>query len=88
MALDPELRVSQKKKAFVIGGASVARIPCGQERGATGDFVLSEEDATCIQCTAPSGFFHLLGCESEQCPKCLGQAIGCRCTYDKAEGWR
>jgi hypothetical protein len=86
--LSPELKEAQKKTAFSIGGKNVARIVCGQESGEAGDYVLDEEDATCIQCRAPSGFFHLLGCESEECPKCHGQAIGCRCSYGESETWR
>ena len=86
--MDAQLKDSQQKKAFQIGGVPFARISCGQESGEVGDYVLSEEDCTCIQCGAPSGFFHLLGCESEQCPKCRGQAISCSCRYDESETWR
>ena len=86
--LSPELKESQRKTAFKIGGATLTRIVCGQESGEAGDYVLKEVDATCIQCGAPSGFYHLVGCESEECPKCQGQAISCRCGYDKSETWR
>jgi hypothetical protein len=86
--LRPELKESQKKPAFEIGGALLARIACGQESGEAGDYVLSEDDATCIQCGAPSGFYHLLGCESEECPKCHSQAISCQCSYGDSETWR
>jgi len=86
--LSPELKESQKKAAFNIGSKTLARIACGQESGEAGDYVLKEDDATCIQCGAPSGFYDLLGCESEECPKCHGQAISCRCSYNESETWR
>jgi len=89
------LQAAQAKKTFTIGGKARARIPCGYESGESGDYVLDsafEADGTdksvCVQCGAPSGFFHLLGCESEQCPKCGGQALGCSCKYGPAEDWR
>ena len=86
--LSPALREAQKKKAFKIGGTLYPRVPCGHERGEAGQYVLSEEDATCIDCGAPSGFLHLLECDNEECPKCHGHAASCRCQNDRSETWR
>ena len=89
------LQAAQAKMTFTIGGKAHPRIACGYERGESGDYVLDsafETDGTdksvCVQCGAPSGFLHLLGCESEQCPRCGGQALGCSCKYAPAEDWR
>jgi hypothetical protein len=94
-ALRERLEAAQAKKTFTIGGRGYARIPCGYEGGESGDYVLDSafaevgtEKAVCVQCGAPSGFLHLLGCESEQCPKCGEQALGCACKYDPVEDWR
>ena len=86
--LSPTLQEAQKKKAFRIDGKLYPRVSCGLERGEAGQYVLSEEDATCIECGTPSGFFHVLNCDNEECPKCHGQAASCRCQYDRSETWR
>ncbi len=94
-ALRERLQAAQAKKTFTIQGRGYTRISCGREGGESGDYVLDSafaetgtEEAVCVQCGAPSGFLHLPGCESEQCPKCGGQALGCACKYDPAEDWR
>ena len=37
-------------------------------------------DHRCADCDVEVGEFHLPGCDSEVCPKCTGQALGCDCT--------
>jgi len=36
----------------------------------------------CRDCGAKRGGFHHAGCDTESCPRCGGQALGCRCTDD------
>ena len=79
--MDEALRNSQRKKEFLIDDVAYPRIPCGYETGAFGDDILDPDDATCVRCYAPSGFYHLLGCGLEQCPICNEGALGCRCQY-------
>src|SRR5436190_22679517 len=90
-----QLEEAQKGKTFRIAGREYARIPCGFEEGEVGDYVLDTsfdehdaKDAVCVDCDAPSGFLHLLGCECEQCPRCRGQALGCSCPYEDSEDWK
>lgn len=41
----------------------------------------------CHDCGAPIGTFHHPGCDMEECPKCLRQAISCDCLpFNRYEG--
>lgn len=40
----------------------------------------------CHDCNTPAEGLHHPGCDSERCPACHGQAIGCGCTDDE-EDW-
>lgn len=33
----------------------------------------------CHDCGAPIGTYHHAGCDTEECPNCHGQALGCQC---------
>lgn len=39
-----------------------------------------EHTTTCHDCSAPPGTLHHPGCDTERCPGCGGQAIGCGCS--------
>ena len=77
------LNSSQPIKQFRIGTEVYPRIPCGYETGSFGEDILDPDDATCVKCMAPSGFFHLLGCGLEQCPVCKEGVLGCGCPVDQ-----
>ncbi len=90
-----QLDDAQKQKVFKIDGRDYPRIACGYEEGEYGNFVLDtsfdeheSNDAVCVDCGAPSGFLHILGCECEQCPRCGEQALGCPCKYAGSEAWK
>lgn len=38
--------------------------------------------ANCHDCAAPHGTPHHPGCDTERCPRCLGQAISCGCHWE------
>ena len=35
----------------------------------------------CHDCATPTGALHHPGCDMEDCPRCLGQAISCGCRW-------
>ena len=57
----------------VIGGKLYGRI----KRGAKLDLLPGY--GRCHECGAKRGQFHHAGCDSETCPACGGQLIGCNC---------
>jgi hypothetical protein len=47
-----------------------------------------EGDVTCHDCAAAPGQLHVPGCDTEVCPACKGQLIGCECDLPcKARPW-
>jgi len=46
-----------------------------------GDFGV-DNHGRCFDCGAKAGTYHHSGCDTERCPRCGGQALGCRCTDD------
>lgn len=47
------------------GGKQYARVIC--------------TEMVCDDCMAEAGELHVLGCDSERCPACKHQAVGCVC---------
>ena len=41
------------------------------------------EQTPCHDCYAVRGQFHCSGCDTEQCPVCKEQALGCGCGLDE-----
>lgn len=37
----------------------------------------------CHDCAVVSGQIHVVSCDVEQCPRCMGQLIGCGCLWDE-----
>lgn len=69
---------SQTRTVYVIQGAPVPRVPCGDET-----FDLGAGQSACRECGAARGQYHAFGqCDAEQCPVCRGQATGCDCAYE------
>ena len=80
MLKTPDFKHSQRIKTFAIGGRVFERIPWGDEQGELGEDAI---DSECPKCAAPTGYFHLLSCNLEQCPRCDQQASSCPCNYDQ-----
>ena len=74
-----EIDQAQRRRAYRIAGEPLARVPFGRERGAAGD-------ASCADCGATRGEYHVPGCEIEECPACGGHVIACDCAYGPPAG--
>lgn len=68
-----EIAESQLFTTFKIQGMDYKRIKYGDEKS---DFSLPTH---CGDCSVKKGYFHALGCDTEICPNCGGQAISCPC---------
>ncbi len=77
----PEFKWSQSIHSFRIAGHEYPRILYGYERGEFAESEIAADE--CPDCDHPTGFYHDLGCELEQCPCCEQQALGCACAYEK-----
>src|SRR5580698_10890266 len=60
---------------YVIGGDTFEAIRWGRESS----WERWKPDFDCPDCATPLGGVHHPGCDVEQCPKCLGQALSCGC---------
>ena len=70
-----------------ISGKKYKRIPHTQESHWDDSHYDSAEDAKrareeCYDCGVGENKIHLLGCDHEECPKCLNQLISCDCNYE------
>ncbi len=63
-----------------IGGVEYQPIRWGEERG----YRIGEPAYRCGDCGTPRGGVHHHGCDLEQCPACLSQALMCGCFDDLA----
>jgi Zn-finger nucleic acid-binding protein len=63
---------------YVIEGESFEVIRWGKESS----WERWKPDFDCPDCSTPLGGVHHPGCDVEQCPKCLGQALACGCAGD------
>jgi len=61
-----------------IRGADYEPIRWGEERG----YRFQDRTDRCGDCGTPRGGVHHHGCDLEQCPACLSQALGCGCMDD------
>lgn len=71
-----EWEKSQATTHFVMEGERMPRVRFGFEENRM-------SLASCPECDAGAGSFHMLGCTVEQCPLCEGKAYGCSCSYEK-----
>jgi hypothetical protein len=62
-----------------LGGISPERLAAIRERWATWPEGFA---ANCRDCATPQGALHHPGCDTERCPRCLGQAISCGCKWE------
>jgi hypothetical protein len=67
---------AQAVKTYLIGAREYPRVVYGDE----GDCPETTADA-CPDCGVGQGFYHLVGCDLEECPRCAGRAIACVCPY-------
>jgi hypothetical protein len=74
---------AQSIKTYRINGEDYDRIPYGKEAEEWG-----AADFPCHDCEASQGQLHVPGCDTEQCPRCGGQALGCECEYAPYYLWR
>lgn len=68
---------AQKLKTLVMDGRRRSRIRYGSEKNSEQDYALP-----CGDCAVIRGQLHVPLCDSEQCPKCLGQLLSCGCVDD------
>lgn len=66
-------------ESFMIGEKTYARIAYGNEEGDWG-----ADHQPCRHCRVTRGDLHKVGCFTERCPCCGGQAMTCCCPYDEA----
>lgn len=48
-------------------------------------FNSDDPDVRCHDCNVADGGNHHPGCDSEECPKCLGQLFGCGCLDEESD---
>lgn len=75
--LRDEIIAEQKRKHLTINGELFERIP----HGYSGENTLDPEitKSPCHDCSVILGQIHLLGCDTERCPRCRQQLITCGC---------
>lgn len=90
-----EFSASQDKKTEKLHGKLFRRIKYGDEkfldekgepyRNVNGEEFNWDEitQKECHDCAAIKGQYHCMGCDVEQCPRCVGQMISCTCKLQK-----
>jgi hypothetical protein len=77
-----EFRSSQLVKTEKLHGKRYKRIRYGNERWPKLEGWAEVTRRPCHDCFAINGQLHCDGCDMEQCPRCLGQHLGCGCQLD------
>ena len=69
------------KKTMNVGLACKGKIQIGKKLWDRVPYGEKGEDteSPCHDCNVTGGQIHHWGCDSEWCPKCGGQALGCEC---------
>jgi hypothetical protein len=70
---------SQLITSLKIDGKEFKRIKFGDEQSQYDVYKQSH----CGDCGVKEGYYHVLGCDLEICPKCGGQMISCSCNLDE-----
>jgi len=76
-----QLRRSQNRTTYKIGGEACPRIRYGAEQGNFDTHL-----AACVRCGAAKGELHRVGCVNEQCPHCRKYVIACDCLDPENDG--
>jgi hypothetical protein len=78
-AFPKEMLEAQYIVEYIIGDEDFPRIKYGNEKYNGVRHTMER----CGDCLIKLGEYHVPGCDWEQCPKCLGQAIGCDCEQNE-----
>ncbi len=73
-----EIELAQSRPKTIINGVNVLRIKFGKE-----SFSKAVAEAACSDCGVVAGQYHVLGCNNEQCPICMGELIYCGCKNEE-----
>jgi hypothetical protein len=65
---------AQRSPTVFINSKEYGRVRYGEEEG-----YKSADVRPCKDCAVIKGQFHVRGCDTERCPACGGQAMGCEC---------
>jgi hypothetical protein len=69
------IEAAQRIREYTIAGEVYSRIRYGDEKDRW-------PDDPCHDCAASKGQYHVeFICDTEECPRCHGQVIGCDCSY-------
>ena len=71
---------SCSESSLIVAGVAYTPIRWGDEKG----YRIAEPTSRCGDCGTPRGGVHHHGCDLEQCPVCLSQAMMCGC-FDELE---
>jgi hypothetical protein len=80
--MDPGVGCSLTHVSKTRRGKSVKRVFCGD----AGDWGAGDPDYVCNDCNAGFGQPHHPGCDTERCPSCGGQMLGCLGPIDEFGG--
>lgn len=76
-----KIELAQRQSVCLIEGVKHLRVAYGYEHfHRNGD--VSE---SCPDCCVEEGQYHVMGCDVEECPHCMEQAIGCSCEAEVLE---
>ncbi|WP_143544245.1 hypothetical protein [Salimicrobium humidisoli] len=78
-----EIIESQMFPVYTIKGTEYKRVKFGEEVSNDPDWF--DSLTHCSDCAVKKFYFHAIGCDSEYCPKCGGQAISCTCEYEELQ---
>jgi hypothetical protein len=79
-----KIQDAQTYLVYVIGGQEYSRVRYGEENN-DWDVRHHANSQPCPDCAVAEGQFHVVNCDTEQCPACGGQVLTCECSYQGDE---